>query len=135
MTPHMTDPDDALNAVEAGSRAIVVFTDDTDMKVLRCLKPGFRHCYLAIEAGRYWVLVDPSSHGTSLTVFQCLAFQDIVSWFMAFGSTVVCCRASGRIPGKRLLRPLTCVESVKRILGLDVPLVLTPWQLFRHLSR
>ena len=38
---------------------------------------------------------------------------------------------------RRALWPaaLTCVGVVKRILGVRAPWVLTPWQLFRHLSR
>ena len=33
------------------------------------------------------------------------------------------------------LRPYSCVESVKRILGIRAGLVLTPWQLYRHLYK
>jgi hypothetical protein len=32
------------------------------------------------------------------------------------------------------LRPLTCVEAVKRVLGIHARSINTPWQLYRHLS-
>jgi hypothetical protein len=31
------------------------------------------------------------------------------------------------------IRPFTCVEAVKRVLGLRAPWVFTPWQLYCHL--
>jgi hypothetical protein len=33
------------------------------------------------------------------------------------------------------LRPYTCVEAVKRILGLHAPWVITPWQLYGLLRK
>ncbi len=32
-------------------------------------------------------------------------------------------------------RPLTCVEAIKRLVGLESAWTLTPWQLFRRLQR
>jgi len=125
---------DMEDAVSAGSRAIVVFSGATDLKILRCLKPGFRHCCMVIEAGRYWVFVDPSSRGVALSVFRHLSLPDIVAWFQSQNATVVCCRARGLPLEKTPLRLMTCVEAVKRTLGLRAPFVLTPWQLFWHLT-
>jgi hypothetical protein len=32
------------------------------------------------------------------------------------------------------VRPFTCVEAVKRLIGIHAPWTLTPWQLFGHLT-
>ena len=127
--------DGRMDAVEAGSRAIVVFSGDTELSLLRFLRPGFRHCYIVVEAGRYWIFVDPSSNGTGLAIFQDLTISEMASWFLSQGSTVVCCRAKAMLRRKLPIRPQTCVESIKQILSLRAPFVLTPWQLFQYLSR
>lgn len=114
--------------------ALVVFSGDSDLRWLRLLRPGFRHCFAVVQIDGAWVVVDPLSHYTALRVMPVMAGWEPACWFRARGLTVVPTRA--REPAHRLapLRPFTCVEAVKRVLGLRLPGVFTPWQLYRALS-
>jgi hypothetical protein len=46
----------------------VVFTGEANMKWLKVLKPGFRHCFTALESGSRWVIYNPLSHRTKIIV-------------------------------------------------------------------
>ncbi|WP_114393160.1 hypothetical protein [Oleisolibacter albus] len=120
-----------------GRRALVVFCDSEagGLWWLRLLKPGFRHVFVALEDGAHWITVDPLSPHTDVAVQPVPAGFDLAGWFRRQGMTVVQTRLC-RPPARPLPpAPFTCVEAVKRILGLWAPAVLTPWQLHRHLVR
>lgn len=116
-----------------GRRVLVIFSDQTSLKKLRFLKPGFRHCYALIETSCGWVLYDPLSHYTHISFYGALTMPELLEWHMAKGLTVVCCRIRSA-PRVAAVRPFTCVEAVKRILGLQAPWVFTPWRLFMKLT-
>lgn len=113
--------------------AWVVFSGETEIPWLRLLRPGFRHCFAVVRTGGSWVVLDPLSHCTRLHVLAAPADWAPEPWFTARGLTVVA--ASLREPPHRMApwRPYTCVEAVKRLLGLHRPGVFTPWQLYRAL--
>lgn len=102
--------------------------------LLRWLKPGFRHCFVILADDRRWVAIDPTSRFTDVAAFDRADRPDLPDWLRAQGYTVV------RAPLRRdrvavaPIRPFTCVEAVKRILGLRAPFALTPWALCRHLQ-
>jgi hypothetical protein len=129
-TAAVTSPDcDNLAA------AIVVFAHETRLAKLRWLKHGFRHCFVAIAQAGDWIIYDPLSSHSILTVLRGVEAEQLVSWYRRLGLTVIATRQ--RVPPHRPapVRPYTCVEAVKRVLGLHAPWVLTPWQLYRHLGR
>ncbi|MFA5592593.1 MAG: hypothetical protein WC989_04685 [Micavibrio sp.] len=116
-------------------KAWVVFSGSTEITWLRFLKPGFRHCYVLINDGERWTSLDPLSHVTEVSVHHHVpADFDLPGWLAARGNRVV------KAPMRRdLTRPapfmlFTCVEAVKRVLGIHRRLVVTPWQLYRHLT-
>lgn len=124
-----------------GARALVAFSGRTDLKWLRLLKPGYRHCFAVVEApgGRdgdapRWLLYNPLSVGTQMALWPGVDAAELRAGLEAEGYTVVQTRV--RPLGRRVLgwRPFTCVEAVKRVLGLRAPAVLTPWQLRRYLE-
>lgn len=123
-----------LDTVTPGDRAIFIFSGESDLKFLKLLKPGFRHCCLMIEANQYWIFYNPMSHVTTMRIYSGLSLDEIVSWFHRCGHTVVCCRVSVPRNFDVSVRPYTCVEAVKRLLGMTAPRVVTPWQLFRSLT-
>lgn len=115
--------------------AVVVFAGGTAMRWLRLLRPGFRHCFVAVALGDGWVVLDPLSHKTSLAVVEGYSAQELADWYESHGliaiETVV-----RDAPAK--LAPLaltTCVEAVKRVLGIHAWSVVTPWQLYDYLLR
>lgn len=124
----------AVQAVpRRGVPAYVVFTDHTDLAWLRLLRPGFRHCFAVVQVDGAWVIVDPLSHWTTLRVVPELAGWQPEPWFRHLGLTVVAATAVEPAPRLAPWRPYTCVEAVKRLLGLRLPGVFTPWQLYRAL--
>lgn len=114
--------------------ALVVFCDGTELPWLRLLKPGFRHVFVALRDGPHWVTLDPLSPHTELAVQPVEPGFDLAGWFRARGLTVVEApvRRGHRNPAPLAL--FTCVEAVKRVLGLHAPFVLTPFQLYRRLT-
>lgn len=115
-------------------RALVVFAEGRQPFWLKLLRPGFRHCFLALDSGGGWITLDPLSHYTDIGFYPLPASFDLARHFRAFGWVVV--ETQTCVPPARALpwRPFTCVEAVKRALGLRAPWVLTPWQLYRHLN-
>lgn len=113
--------------------AVVGFSGRVELWWLRALKPGFRHCVVALaQPGGGWVLVDPMAHATRVTAIP--GRTDPVGWFLAHELLPVPVRP--RPPELRAApwAPFTCVEAVKRALGIRARFVFTPWQLFRHLT-
>jgi hypothetical protein len=115
--------------------ALVMFSGHADLWWLRLLKPGFRHCFVAVEAESGWLVVEPLSHHTEFSLLPPMARRDLAQWYRGNGLTVV--MALAVTPPRRVapIRPYSCVESVKRFLGIQAGNVLTPWQLFRHIEQ
>lgn len=111
----------------------VVFTGKTDLRWLKVLKPGFRHCFAIINDGYHWVSVDPMAHATDILVHHVPAGFDFPLYLRRRGFRVVKA-AVQRI--KRQAPPgiFTCVEAVKRIAGIQARHIITPWQLYRYLK-
>lgn len=115
----------------AGAPAVVVFCDRDRPAWLRLLRKGFRHCFVAVAAGPGWVIVDPLSSGTRLAVTGPLAGDAVAAWYRAHGCRAVVTRTRPAQPRALPAAPFTCVETVKRILGIRSRRTVTPWQLHR----
>ena len=110
----------------------VIFSGHTDMMWLKFLKPGFRHCAILINDGERWMTIDPLSNFMDVTVHQVPPSFDLPQWMEARGYKTL------RAEQKRPLKPapialFTCVEAVKRTLGIHNRLIITPWQLYKTL--
>ena len=93
-------------------KAYVIFTDNTDLWWLRLLKPGFRHCYLLLSGrgGRCWLL-------------RC--YENCLIFPVKIKNAPRKCAPPGFF---------TCVEMVKRVLGIHDFRVITPYQLYKKLK-
>lgn len=116
-------------------KAWVVFTAEADWPWLKMLKPGFRHCFVLLHDGEHWVSLDPLLNHTDVQVHNVPPDFNLPGWLRRRGHRVVMAPVN-----RAHLRPapfmmFTCVEAVKRVLGLHAWHVLTPWQLYRHLER
>jgi len=123
-------------------RAIVAFSGQTDFRWLKCLRPGFRHCFVWIECPSVtdnvnegsWVLCNPLSHYTQVTVWPLQGEHILRTWLANEGlflvETIVQQPKCMALPW----RPFTCVEVVKRVLGLQASMVFTPWQLYKYIK-
>ncbi len=115
-------------------RALVVFVGETEIKWLRFLKKGHRHCFAIIEGQTGWAVYNPLSHFTEINLYPELNAEEIAEFYRGYGYTVV--ETLVREPARRLapLAPFTCVEAVKRVLGVHARMVATPWQLRQYLE-
>lgn len=113
----------------------VVFSDRTDLWWLKFLRHGFRHCFVILRFTDIWMVLDPLAHKTELMRIDVPDAFSLVAWLEGEGDRVV------KVPLKasemKVLPPAlcSCVETVKRILGIRAPFVFTPWQLFTHLQK
>lgn len=116
------------------TRALVVFTDGQDIWWLRLLRPGFRHVLVALHTAGHWLIVNPLAHVTRVDLVTDRPGLDLAAWFRDQGHTVVETRT--RVPPLREApwSPMTCVEVVKRLLGLHARWTLTPHALYRRLA-
>ena len=94
------------------------------------LKKGFYHCALVLGNGRDWVLIDPLVHFTDLIILKNVS---IVKALQKKGYRLI--RTTPHIPDLTPVqfRPMTCVETVKRFLGINQAKIWTPYQLFKFL--
>ena len=114
----------------------VVFSGQTDLSWLKILKPGFRHCYVLLNDGQRWTSVDPLSHLTEIAIHHHVPVSfDLPDWLSRRGLKVVSASIRRDLKKPAPFMAFTCVEAVKRLLGLHHRLIFTPWQLYRHLVR
>ncbi len=117
------------------NKVLVVFSGQTDLWWLKFLRRGFRHCFVAIRSQDRWVVIDPMLHFWEVTIPDISIQFDLARWFTDQGLTVV--ETEIKSPDRRCYPPffLSCVEVVKRILGIHHPFVVTPAQLYRYLQK
>lgn len=115
--------------------AIVVFENRTERGLIRLLRPGFRHCYCLLGTEDYWTICDPLKSLFSIQTAFGVSLSDIVTAYQASGCIAIAGRLWDRPARMRRIRPLTCVEIVKLVLGLDSPGTITPSQLHAVLLR
>lgn len=116
------------------SLAFVVFAD-SDLGYLRMLKPRFRHCMIIVGDGGEWILLDPLSNGLQVTRMGALPPNDLMEIMRESGLTAVPVQRAAPYRRELPWAPFTCVETVKRTLALRGRFVVTPWQLYRRISR
>ncbi len=116
------------------SLAIVIF-GPSSLGYLRVLKPGYRHCLVATQSAGNWHLLDPLSNGTEITSLGALTPRELIRMFRDCGLDAVAVQRRAPVCRTMPPAPFTCVESVKRVLGIRAWHVMTPWQLRRYLER
>lgn len=126
----------SIAARQSGDRlAIVVFVDRTECAWLRCLKRGFRHCFVVIRDEPCWLICDALKDRIELNSLHFPRSFNLAGFYADQGHHVVVGKTAHDLPRDWLtLTPLTCVSVAKRLLGIRATWVLTPWDLFAHLS-
>jgi hypothetical protein len=114
--------------------AIVVFSGRTDLPLLKLLRPGFRHCFAVVQSTDTCLLVEPLAHRLEITAHPQLTIKDLTDAYRRLGLRVVHVHPEPVFRRPAHCRPFSCVELVKRLLGLRLPFVVTPWQLYRQLN-
>ena len=97
------------------------------------LKQGFRHVAVAVLNGGYWIGIDPVMGTPDIRVIAG-PDHDLAGQYRSEGFTVVetdIRKNAGPFP----FALANCVGAVKAILGLNAPLIWTPFGLFKHLTK
>ncbi|MCB9996625.1 MAG: hypothetical protein H6869_09335 [Rhodospirillales bacterium] len=123
-----------FNDVVKNLKAWVVFSGQVDRPWLRVLRPGFRHCFVILNDGHHWLSFDPMLNHIDLRVHGHVPPSfDLPAWLSSRGQTVVAADVDHTHKEPMPLALFTCVEAVKRILGLHRLAIQTPWQLYSFL--
>lgn len=128
--------DAAAGAAMSADRAVVVFAEQTALPWLRLLKPGFRHCCAYLRLPEGWIGIDPLSHWLVLRAFPDWPREaDLAGHLRRTGHCALTVPVAE--PPRRLAPPLpfSCVETVKRLIGLQSWTIRTPWELYQHLRK
>jgi len=113
----------------------VVFTGKTDIGWLKILKKGFRHCFVIFHDGGCWMSIDPLSSYTDIQIYPKInGHFDLPVWFQRRGYHVVRGTINSSHTKAAPWMFFTCVEAVKRILGIHKRWIITPWQLYKFLK-
>ena len=114
--------------------ALIVFEHRNARGPMRLLRSGFRHCFCVVGRGDSWIVCDPLKGSIVLKAVVGHPVEALAAHF-ACGGRRVLWGVAAPFPTERLrVRPVTCVEIVKRLIGLDGPGIFTPYQLFRFLQ-
>ena len=116
------------------SDAVVVFSGDSKHPLAKWLRPDFQHCFVVVRDDKGpWLLVDPAAGVPRLSVIGLNDF-DVVGFYRKMGLTVVETTRSDE-PFYLPLTVANCVGMVKVVIGLRAPLIVTPYALYRRLTR
>jgi len=124
-------------ARQAAQEVWIAFGGEADQPWLRPLRRGFRHCFAALRDEAGWTVVEPLSGRLLVARLNVPAAYDLPAFYTRAGLAVVGPFLPGPVRGGWLPRfaPLTCVALCRAVLGAGAPFALTPWGLFRRLSK
>lgn len=111
---------------------IVAFGGQPTFWWMHFLKKDFYHCLVVLGKDGKWVMIDPLCHYTDLIMIE---QGDVLSFLHAQGYRTLLVPMHYPQTHGLQLTPYTCVETVKRFLGIDKPFILTPYQLYQYLKK
>ncbi len=115
--------------------AWVVFTNQTELPLLRLLKKGYRHCFVLINDAGNWISIDPMANYMDVSIHSIPSGFDMPDFMIKSGHKVIKVNLNNHIDKCAPWMIFTCVEACKRILGIHKRFIFTPWQLYCHLEK
>ena len=117
--------------------ALVVFKDETGHPLNFLLKKGFKHCFICVKSGAYWIEVDIIRNVPHIKVMTGSDY-DMQDFYMNQGFIVVKTRQRVSRPSRLnifygSLMVANCVGLVKTILAVNT-LSWTPYSLYKELT-
>ena len=112
----------------------VVFSPFTSLWYLGFLKSGFKHCFVVLEDSGYFFVVDPLASKIELLTLR-ISGNTFISEFERLGMKVIRTDINDSSVSSWKFGVFTCVEVVKRILGVYSFRVITPYQLYKYLLK
>ena len=105
----------------------------TERLITRFLKPGFHHCWVCLLDEDRWILAD-GVLGVPRLREMCGDAFDLAGHYRNLGMAVIVTeQRETAVPFSLVAN--NCVGMVKSLLCIGAPLVWTPWQLYRYLSK
>tara|TARA_Y100001934_G_scaffold217928_1_gene258842 strand:+ start:1086 stop:1481 length:396 start_codon:yes stop_codon:yes gene_type:complete len=117
------------------SCAYVVFDGQTELRFLKVLKSGFRHCFIILEFDNFWCSIDPLSTYCEIQIFEKKHIQDLPLWLKYQGFDLIKAKINRHDFKIRPFDYWSCVNLIKRILGIYKWWIITPWQLKKYLDK
>lgn len=112
--------------------ALVGFGGNKRFWWMHFFKKGFYHCLVALGNGHEWVLIDPLSHYTDIFVLKKV---NLKGYLKSKGYRLIQTTPDVPMDSSMQIMPYTCVETVKRFIGVKNHFIFTPYQLFCYLLR
>ena len=112
----------------------VVFSSDTDLWFLRCLKSGFRHCLFFTGDENQVIIFDPVANRFDISYIP-MDVNLVKKFFEDKGDIVVAVDKKFNPRFRVSIGVFTCVEVVKRILGISNAFIITPFRLYKYLTK
>lgn len=122
------------------SKGWVIFEHDNSIWWLRFLRRGFRHCYVILEfhtneGTRFYVELNPMSNQIYAFIHNSALEIDYISYLQKQEYIHICEFRFQASPLKCApFSAFTCVEFVKRILGIHDFRIITPYQLYKKIN-
>lgn len=115
----------------------VVFQDETSLWWLHLLKKNFRHCYvlLPMEQTNSYLELNPFSNQFVVRQYSFGASFDYLQALRQQGKLVCEVTTINTPNGCAPWFFFTCVEFVKRFMGLHDCSIITPYQLYQKISK
>lgn len=117
------------------TEAWVVFSGEADLWWLRVLKRGFRHCFVIARDEKNWIVLDPLSPHLEVAVLPLPYSFDLPAWLMKQNLRVIQAPIHRHQNKAAPFNMFSCVEVIKRFLGIHVRRIMTPWQLYCFLNK
>ena len=99
----------------------------------RWLADGYHHVFVAIEDGDHWIAVDARDGGPVVEAVAPAGY-DLASFYRNDGLIVIETHKR-EMPPRWPFTVANCVGLAKALLGIQAPMVWTPYQLARFLER
>ena len=112
--------------------ALAVFHDHGVHILAPWLKPGFKHVFVALRDGDYWVRLDAQA-GVPTVEVVAPGDYDLAKFYRDQGFTVVETE-QGKVVPRSPFAIANCVGLSKAVLSVRSG-ALTPWHLYKHLKR
>ena len=115
--------------------ALVVFSPEVQLWWLRFLKKGFKHCFVVLSNEDNLVVIDPLRNRTEICVMSAFPLDRMQILLEANGYITVRTRINHNMNNAVSLGIFSCVEMVKRLLGIHKASILTPYRLYKFLNK
>jgi hypothetical protein len=117
------------------AEAWVLFYDTTNLWFLQGLKKNFRHCSILLIDEQIMISLDLIGKKLEIDLCEILDLPEFERQLEVEHITVLKTKIRPVGPSWFSLIPVNCVELAKRILGIRAWGVLTPYQLYKFLTR